>query len=329
MTTAPSATAAQFSIPKLIGLGLSAAFFFSATFVLNRAISQSGGHWVWTATLRYFFMILLFAGWIVCRPLGAKRLLMVFREFRTHMNYWLRAGGIGFGLFYAGICFAADKAPGWIIAATWQLTVIASPLVLLWFHRRVPIRGVFFMLLIFFGVSMLNINQLNWGASLDEVVWGFLPVLASAFCYPYGNQMLNEAKHSRPDLSSLGTAAHILLMTLGSLPIFVILVLVSQPPPPTPGQITNTFIVAISSGFIATMLFYYARHQSNDPYRIAAVDATQAGEAVFTLVGEIVFLNAAFPDSIGALGLLVFIAGFVGFFLYTTDSSTKTATDNC
>ena len=43
---------------KLIILGIIAGAFFSTTFVLNELMSVSGGHWLWSASLRYFFMIL-------------------------------------------------------------------------------------------------------------------------------------------------------------------------------------------------------------------------------------------------------------------------------
>ncbi len=36
-------------------------------------------------------------------------------------------GTIGFGMFYLFICFSADHSPGWIIAATWQLTICYIP----------------------------------------------------------------------------------------------------------------------------------------------------------------------------------------------------------
>jgi len=33
-------------------IALASALFFTATYVLNRAIATSGGHWAWSATLR-------------------------------------------------------------------------------------------------------------------------------------------------------------------------------------------------------------------------------------------------------------------------------------
>ena len=46
---------------KLIVLGILSGTFFSTTFVLNELMSVQGGHWLYSATLRYFFMILFLA----------------------------------------------------------------------------------------------------------------------------------------------------------------------------------------------------------------------------------------------------------------------------
>ena len=46
---------------RLILLGVLSGAFFSSTFILNEVMSVSGGHWLWSASLRYFFMILFLA----------------------------------------------------------------------------------------------------------------------------------------------------------------------------------------------------------------------------------------------------------------------------
>ena len=47
---------------RLMLTGLAAGLFFSSTFVLNRAMSLEGGHWYWSAALRYFYMVILLGG---------------------------------------------------------------------------------------------------------------------------------------------------------------------------------------------------------------------------------------------------------------------------
>ncbi|WP_264802893.1 multidrug resistance efflux transporter family protein, partial [Acetobacter fabarum] len=92
----------------------------------------------------------------------------------------------GYGMFYACCCFAADHAPGWIVAATWQGTIIATPLVLRVFGETVPLRGLVFLMLIFMGIMGLNINRLMDGVSLEQVLAGVIPLSIAAFCYPMG-----------------------------------------------------------------------------------------------------------------------------------------------
>ncbi len=42
---------------KGVWIGVLAAVFFAVTFVLNRSMELSGGSWLWSASLRYFFMV--------------------------------------------------------------------------------------------------------------------------------------------------------------------------------------------------------------------------------------------------------------------------------
>ncbi|HHY54232.1 MAG TPA: multidrug resistance efflux transporter family protein [Chloroflexi bacterium] len=305
---------------RLLSTGLLAALFFSSTFILNRAMSLEGGHWVWSAALRYVWM----TAFLIVGPLiiGRGRLLVAtLRLLRAYWRFWLVAGTVGFGVFYAGVTFAASFAPGWVVATTWQITVLASPLVLLAYGRRVPLRGVVFTVLIFLGIVFVNVGQVgaaDWGV----VLWGAAPVLVAAFAYPAGLQMVWEARaggHARlPHIVDpvLGDSfARVLLLTLGSLPFWLIVILLVQPPPPTSGQWVSTALVALFSGVIATSLFVYARHQARTAYELAAVDATQAGEVLFALVGEVLLLGGALPDLFAVVGIALTILGLVLYLL--------------
>lgn len=309
---APAADA----LSGLLGLGLLAAALFSATFVLNRAVSLAGGPWAWNAALRYVDMAVLFTGWIAVRH-GTARLRAVLALFRRRAGFWLVAGGAGFGVFYTGICFAADHAPGWIVAATWQLTVLAAPLVQRMFGARVPLRGLLFCAVIVAGVLGLNAGRLADGVGLTQVAGGVLPVLVAAVANPVGNQMLNRLRHGGgPDAALLADGpSAVLLLTLGALPVFAALLLVTWPPLPGAGQVASAGAVAVISGGLATTLFLQARNRTADPFRIAAVDATQAGEVGFALGGEVLFLGAPWPEPAGWLGLLAVTVGLAGFVL--------------
>ncbi|MCY8260530.1 multidrug resistance efflux transporter family protein, partial [Bacillus spizizenii] len=42
---------------KAIVIGILASLFFAVTFILNRAMELSGGSWLWSASLRFIFMV--------------------------------------------------------------------------------------------------------------------------------------------------------------------------------------------------------------------------------------------------------------------------------
>ena len=279
-------------------------------------MSLGGGDWVWSASLRYFDTAVLLGGWLLLRR-GPRYVIDVLRLFRRRLIFWLLAGGIGYGVFYACCCFAADHAPGWMIAATWQLTILATPLVLRAFGTPVPFRGVVFLLLVFAGVLAINAQRILSDVPMGQILAGVLPILVAAFAYPVGNQLLNRAKHEPNDNTGIlaDPTASVFLMTLGSLPVFILLIFMRMPSFPSEGQVAATGVIALVAGCLATTLFIYARNLSNDAYRIAAVDATQAGEVAFALLGEMLVLGAPPPDLLGWAGLVAVVGGLVGFTL--------------
>ncbi|MDK9707208.1 MAG: multidrug resistance efflux transporter family protein [Desulforhopalus sp.] len=303
---------------QLVAIGVMSGLFFSTTFVLNRLMSLQGGHWVWTASLRYAFMLaFMLVGLVV---FGKDRLLReLWGLYRRNWLFWTIAGTIGFGLFYACISYSASFAPAWVVATTWQATILATPLVLLAFGKRVPWRALLFSLVIFAGVVLVNVSQAESNLSA-ELLQGALPVIAAAFCYPIGNQLVWEVRRAvHPRLPRIDSPvldrpfAGVLLLTLGSIPFWLALVVICQPPPPSAGQVLQTALVALFSGIIATGLFFFARQKARTPYQLSAVDATQGSEAVFALIGEVLFLHAALPTVSGYLGLAMTV---VGLFLY-------------
>ena len=302
---------------RLILIGVLAGLFFSSTFILNRVMSLEGGHWLWSASLRYGYMILLLALWFLVFK-GPHELKKIWQVFWKNRIFWSLAGSVGFGFFYALICYSADHAPGWVVATTWQATIIATLFVLLFFGRTFPGKTWLFSALVFGGVLMVNLGQAET-AGISELIAGAVPVLLAAFCYPLGNQMVWEATNGNrklPDVSSpvlQAPFARVLLMSLGSLPLWVILIAAVRPPPPSAGQLVNTALVAVFSGVAATSLFLQARNLSKTAEELAAVDATQSSEVVFALLGEMVIIGAAFPDLFSVLGILVTCTGITLF----------------
>jgi drug/metabolite transporter (DMT)-like permease len=279
-------------------VGALAALFFSTTFVLNRAMSLGGGPWFWTAALRYGWMIgFLCGGYIL---LGQGRALVgIFRLFAHHWLFWSLTGSIGFGVFYALLCFASAFAPGWMIATTWQTTILCTPLVLRLFGHRVPMRALVLTAVVFGGVVLVNLEHARQ-------------------TYPLGNQLLWEARagtHRRlpriADPALENPFARVLLLSLGSLPLWLALAAFILPPSPTGGQVLNTALVALSSGVIATSLFLYARQLAVSPAQLAAADCTQALEVVFSLAGEVWLLGGALPSALGWGGLALTLVGLL------------------
>jgi drug/metabolite transporter (DMT)-like permease len=295
-----------------------AALFFSSTFVLNRAMSLAGGHWAWTASLRFGYM-LIFLILILWVTRGGQALIQVWQVFREHWIFWTLTGSLGFGVFYALVTFSSVYAAGWVVATTWQITILATPIVLLGFGRRVPGKGLVLTGLIFLGILLVNLEHAA-ATSPQSLLFSALPVLVAAFAYPLGNQLVWEARLGenkrlpRIDAPILENSfARVLLMTMGSIPFWMALLLISAPPAPTAGQWLSTALVALLSGVVATTLFLYARHLCQQPYEIAAVDATQSMEVVFSLLGEILFLQGVWPGLTGLAGIALTLVGLAAY----------------
>ena len=84
---------------KLILLGIVSGAFFSTTFVLNDFMSVSGGHWLWSAILRYFFVIVFLVVILILQG-GIKRLKDVCKLFMENYWFWTISGTIGYGFCY-------------------------------------------------------------------------------------------------------------------------------------------------------------------------------------------------------------------------------------
>lgn len=130
--------------------------------------------------------------------------------------------------------------------------------------------------------------------TVQEILYGVLPVLLAAFAYPLGNRKMMAACGERFD-----TYQRVLGMTLASLPFWLLLSLlgVAQVGLPSGNQTMQSVIVALSSGVIATILFFSATDMTKgNVHKLAAVEATQSGEVIFALLGELVILHGPYPS---------------------------------
>ena len=144
---------------KLILLGLLAGAFFCSTFILNELMSAAGGHWFWSASFRCFFMWLLLSVFILLQnKFNPSKLLALGKLFASHWQFWCVTGGIGLGT-YGLLAFAADYAEGWVIAATYLFTVVASLVVLSFFVQSFQKQVIVYSVIVFIAVVPANVGE--------------------------------------------------------------------------------------------------------------------------------------------------------------------------
>lgn len=292
-----------------ISLGLLSALFFAVTFVLNRTMSVEGGHWAWSSSLRFFWMVPFLLILVAARK-NLKPLLRIMKE---EPLKWILWSTVGFGIFYAPLTFAAAYGPSWLVASTWQITIVAgmllSPLInKKRFKNTISLQALLFSLIILLGIAIMLISQAK-SVLTQELLLGTIPVLIAAFAYPLGNRKMMEVSDGK-----LNAIQRTLGMTIASLPFWILISIygISVNEFPTEVQVYQTLIVAICSGVIATVLFFMATDKvQKDEKALASVEATQSAEVVFALIGEIIILNTVLPDSYSMIGIALVIIGML------------------
>jgi drug/metabolite transporter (DMT)-like permease len=289
-------------VVRAIVLGVVASFFFAFTFVLNRAMDLAGGSWIWSSSLRYLFMVpfLLAIVWLRgnLRPL--------WREMGARPWAWLVWSFVGFGLFYGPLSFAAAYGPGWLIAGTWQVTIVAGSLLVPFLGQKIPYKGLVVSLIILAGVALMQMEHAK-ALGVKEALYGIVPVVVAAFAYPLGNRKMMEITRGRLDAYQ-----RVLGMTLASIPLWLLLAVwgAAAEGLPSVSQTVQSLIVAVTSGIVATVLFFQATDLSKgSPGRMAAVEATQAGEVVFAVLLEVLLLSAPLPGAWSWAGMLLVVGG--------------------
>ena len=300
-------------------LGLLAAALFSTAFVLNRSMEQHGGAWEWTASLRYLMTVPLLAAIVAARGDTTD----VLAALRARPGAWLLWSTVGFGLFYAPIAFAASAGPSWLVAGTWQVTIVAGILLgpLLYDdHRAVVPRGVLgAALVVLAGVAVMQADRID-AVGWDVLAVGALPVLVAAFAYPAGNRKTMELGAGRLD-----TWQRLLAMTLASLPLWLALAAAGalRAGAPDAGQLGQSLVVAVVVGILATALFFGATARvRHDARRLGAVEATQAGEVASAAGLEAILLGSALPSPLASAGIALIVVGIAACVVTATRPST-------
>lgn len=292
-----------------LSLGILSALFFAVTFVVNRLMSVDGGSWIWSSSLRFFWML----PFLLLLVAGKKNLGALMQEMKSRPWSWLLWSTIGFGVFYAPLTYAAAYGPSWLVASTWQVTIVAGMLLApllngTSFKGSISIKSMIFSLIILVGILIMQVSQAQ-AMTMKELLLGTIPVLIAAFAYPLGNRKMMQVTGGRLDAfqRTLG-------MTIASLPFWILLSVygLSTVGMPEGGQAIQTLIVAICSGVIATTLFFKATDMvQSDERSLASVEATQSTEVLFALVGEIFILNIHLPDVYSIIGIVLVIVGMV------------------
>lgn len=296
---------------RALWYGILGALFFAFTFIFNRSMNLSGGSWMWSASLRYFFSLPMLAV-LVWRK---GELASVLSDIKKAPLTWLIWSTVGFGLFYGPLSLASIYGESWFVAATWQITILAGLLLTPLFGQRVPGKQLLMTLVILLGIILIQIPYFDSGLG-NGVVRASLLILLAAFAYPLGNRKMMV--HCKED--QLSTTQRVFGMTLMSTPFWLLLSVFAGVDAglPSGGQILQSLIVAVFSGVVATLLFFEATNLVKHNHKqLAVVEATQAGEVLFTLLGGCLFLRDSLPSLLGFLGIAIVTIGIIGNSLLT------------
>lgn len=289
-------------------LGITASLFFAITFVANRLMALNGGSWIWSASLRFFWMIPIFLILVLAR----KKYKPLIIEIKNKPFQWLLWSTIGFGVFYACLTFAAAYSPSWLVASTWQITIVAGLLLAPIINpnvKNINAKSLLFSGIIILGIIIMQINQIQ-KSNLNAIFQGFIPILIAGFAYPLGNRKMMLITEGKLDVYQ-----RILGMLLCSMPFWIILSILELANThsfPQKEQVFQTLIVAIFSGVIATILFFKATDLvSNNESYLSTIEATQSLEVLFALLGEMLFLSLSFPNNFELIGIAFVIIGMI------------------
>ena len=308
-----------------VGLSLASTLFFTATYVFNRAAAVDGGHWAWTASLRYLCTLPLL---LVLMPWQGGT-APVLRAMRAAPGAWLAWSGVGFVAFYILLSVAAASGPAWLVAGSFQTTVVAgmlcAPLLYRDARARIPRAAFAVGVVVLAGVLLMQVGHAR--GALDAHAWFALAcVVASAFAYPLGNRglLLHLERHG----TDLNATQRVFGMTLASQPAWLALAAWAwtQAGAPPMAQVGFAFGVALSAGVVATILFFQATGMVRDnPTALGAAEAMQAAEVLFSVALGALFLGEAWPHGIALAGAMLVVAG-IGLFAWVVAHDARRGT---
>ena len=144
-------------------------------------------------------------------------------------------------------------------------------------------------------------------------------MVLSAFAYPLGNRKLMlhlEHVQLEPGEGHINAVQRVFGMTLCSWPLWLLFTVLAWCTlgPPTLREALLAGGVALSSGTIATVMFFRATDMvRREPTALAAVEAMQAAELLFATLLGVLFLGEAWPRGYALFGALAIIVGIALF----------------
>ncbi|HEV2681749.1 MAG TPA: multidrug resistance efflux transporter family protein, partial [Rhodanobacter sp.] len=198
-----------------------------------------------------------------------------------------------------------------------QTTELAGPLLAPLIYRDERAR-LAWRTLALGALIVAGVFALQWGHAQGQLhVSDWLAigaVMLSAFAYPLGNRkLLLHLEHGETQLNAV---QRVFGMTLCSWPLWLLFGVVAWCTigPPTLSEALLAGGVALSSGTIATVMFFRATDMvRREPTALAAVEAMQAAELLFATLLGVLFLGEAWPHGYALFGALAIIVGIALF----------------
>lgn len=307
---------------QAIFISIIAALFFSLTFVLNELMATQQSYWLWTACLRYLWTLPLM---LLAIPLTHSSWTRLWQALKGHPLSWWLWSQFCFVLFYTPLCLASQFLPGWLVSSTWQLTIIfgvlTTPLTKVpqveagqthYRRAQIPLDALPWMVLILGGVLLTVLDYAKQFHGVAHLGLSLISLMIAAVSYPLGNRQVMAVS---PEVNGV---EKVLGMLLCSYPTWLLMAGVSAftVGAPQADTVLNTLLVALSSGVVATILFFQATSMvAAKMADLAKVEATQAMEVVFSVLLSCLFLGHTFPAGWQLIGLSVMIIGIIGISL--------------
>ena len=301
----------QRNVLKAIGYGTIASVFLSSTFVINSLLSGSGGYWAWTAALRCVFLVPVLSLVLIF----TKQLSPLFAILRQEPVLFIKWGIIGFGILYMSLALASLYSPGWMVAAAFQLNILAGILLSPFIYpdrkrQKIPAKPLMLSLVLVVGVFITQLEKLDTAGSMSEIALSLVIVLAGAIVWPLGNRKLLVALEAKN--IQLNATQRVLGMSIGSMPLVLVLVLAAYKNAGLPSfsQCEASAYSALFSGFFGGVAFYKASQMvKHNTVALSTIEATQVFEIFFTLIGEMLLKGASLPGTYGQLGMMIVFVG--------------------